>query len=916
MALPNPKAYTMDAAGEQSYKNEVDRYNQANPNSRITYTSRATYGTTPNVVQKGNYFTVGDHEFLNEQAAKSWAAGQGQYSQPTQNVNTAIVNSSASSSQPAQTQQVQQPSMTPEQLAEQDRIAQEGVVNKSFTDTNKVSDQYGLEKGPSSISEMVSKFKEQQAQELKYAQEQNERQAALDAAQEAKFQEQATGAKGATNASMAQGREGAVSGSAPKFASEFTIQMNKQIDENKVRLQSAQAARDQAMIQLANAQKNGQTELAEQIQGSLAAAEVEIQKAKTNYMNTLADFNKQALDTIKQLGEAGMLAGADAETLQSYADQYGISVQQLQVAAKAATYKSATEEQKAKLDGLTQLFNLAKGGAQLSQQEIFSQAKALKVDPETLMQYNSVAASKNQADQATARSLELKMEQEQRGVFTSEAQNVELIMSYYRKGDIESAHLLERKLGIDDLSYQAEIKLKSAQAEIARKQSLGIPITAEDRLNEAKALGELSYLNGGVGGTDNAFVPVNSQEGIKVTTENGEYQVIAPPDKEFQCGAFVNRTWGTGVFGDLGTQKMGVVDKRGFGTKGMSDEQLANMVKPGMAFVMPIANNINDHVGLVGKVLPTGIIAVEANADGKAKTKNVGPGQSNVTSDRFIPWSQMYGFVPPPAGTYQLAGKSQNTYNTYLEEAKKMNLPYDAAKKYAEEKALESLGGSGQSSDQIAQTIMAGNTGLDIDALPQKQRAEVATKLADLKQQYLKSGNTLGYLKASAGGKALDATAVQSLGKAQNVMSQLGGLEETINTMDTGPITNLFRSANPYDVDKVKLKAQLQAIVPNLARGVYGEVGVLTDNDIQNYIATLPNGASTEDQKKALLEFTKKTVTGSIENSLKNYAMAGYNVSGYTPILESLNSSAHDDYLGEVGGGTSDYTSHSAYNSF
>jgi len=676
MALPNPKAYTMDAAGEQSYKNEVDRYNQANPNSRITYTSRATYGTTPNVVQKGNYFTVGDREFLNEQAAKSWAAGQGQYSQPTQNVNTAIVNSSASSSQPAQTQQVQQPSMTPEQLAEQDRIAQEGVVNKSFTDTNKVSDQYGLEKGPSSISEMVSKFKEQQAQELKYAQEQNARQAALDAAQEAKFQEQATGAKGATNASMAQGREGAVSGSAPKFASEFTIQMNKQIDENKVRLQSAQAARDQAMIQLANAQKNGQTELAKQIQGSLAAAEVEIQKAKTNYMNTLADFNKQALDTIKQLGEAGMLAGADAETLQSYADQYGISVQQLQVAAKAATYKSATEEQKAKLDGLTQLFNLAKGGAQLSQQEIFSQAKALKVDPETLMQYNSVAASKNQADQATARSLELKMEQEQRGVFTSEAQNVELIRSYYRKGDIESAHLLERKLGIDDLSYQADLNYKNAQIKYqnsATSKNYQDLLTAQAEYNNI--YGESSYLPSNPNGkysVDATTTPDGKQAFIVGVKDGQSLDIPGTSRREDWCGAFTNDVLGTS-FGDTFEQKMSFVN--------------AQVPAPGMAFIEETSDPAG-HVGIVESVdLANGKMSVvEANwkkgSDGKG-----------IVSRRTMDIADANGFVKPK-NAMPVGNNDQKFTLAYYENQAKKELGYNPkdAKEFAKKRMEESYG--------------------------------------------------------------------------------------------------------------------------------------------------------------------------------------------------------------------------------
>jgi hypothetical protein len=65
---------------------------------------------------------------------------------------------------------------------------------------------------------------------------------------------------------------------------------------------------------------------------------------------------------------------------------------------------------------------------------------------------------------------------------------------------------------------------------------------------------------------------------------------------------------------------------------------------------------------------------------------------------------------------------------------------------------------------------------------------------------------------------------------------------------------------NPYDTDAQTLKAQLQSLIPNLARGVYGEVGVLTDNDIHLYSQTVPNLKGTEDVNKAILAMTLQTV--------------------------------------------------------
>jgi len=89
------------------------------------------------------------------------------------------------------------------------------------------------------------------------------------------------------------------------------------------------------------------------------------------------------------------------------------------------------------------------------------------------------------------------------------------------------------------------------------------------------------------------------------------------------------------------------------------------------------------------------------------------------------------------------------------------------------------------------------------------------------------------------------------------------------------------RSKNPYDTKAQLVKSQLAAIVPNLARGVYGEVGVLTDNDISNYSKTLPNLTSTEDVRDAVLALTIRSVQRSLENKLRTQAAGKKDVSGF-----------------------------------
>jgi hypothetical protein len=115
-------------------------------------------------------------------------------------------------------------------------------------------------------------------------------------------------------------------------------------------------------------------------------------------------------------------------------------------------------------------------------------------------------------------------------------------------------------------------------------------------------------------------------------------------------------------------------------------------------------------------------------------------------------------------------------------------------------------------------------------------------------------------LKYSAGGKDTTEGELKTLSKFDQALGQIGELQKNISTIKTGPILGRLRSMNPYDTPAQTLKAQLNSLIPNLARGVYGEVGVLTDQDIQNYAKTIPNLTSTEDVNNAILAMTLDTI--------------------------------------------------------
>jgi len=270
--------------------------------------------------------------------------------------------------------------------------------------------------------------------------------------------------------------------------------------------------------------------------------------------------------------------------------------------------------------------------------------------------------------------------------------------------------------------------------------------------------------------------------------------------------------------------------------------------------------------------------------------------QDNVAKFKIQQWLNQ-GLTPQ-----QIAAKWNSGSEVGWEDkvgTNSMGVKYDVpayVKKFTN--ALGKTGSNSQisKSDQIAIDIFNGAK-INVNDLPTKDRTAVATKLQSLAQEAKDKGDLVGYMRASAGGKDVsDATSV-SLEKAINVIGQIDDLQKTIDKEATGPITGIIRSNNPYDKKAALIKAQLTAIVPTLARGVYGEVGVLTDNDIKQYSQTLPNLKSTEEISKLLLGATIRSVQRSIETKLKVQAGTGRDVSGLVDTYLAVKQQA-DSLLG------------------
>lgn len=173
---------------------------------------------------------------------------------------------------------------------------------------------------------------------------------------------------------------------------------------------------------------------------------------------------------------------------------------------------------------------------------------------------------------------------------------------------------------------------------------------------------------------------------------------------------------------------------------------------------------------------------------------------------------------------------------------------------------------------------------------------------------------TLDAIRKSKGGRVMTQGELKPITDIQTIVGQAENLTGLINSVDTGPIVGIVKSANPYDTKAQQMKAAITAIVPKLARGVYGEVGVLTDADIENYSRTIANLKNTADVNKAVMAMTLDIATRSLANQLNSLSAGQRDVSRFESIYTGLNEKAAQ-LKSELGYGSSSVQPSTAFTS-
>jgi len=355
-----------------------------------------------------------------------------------------------------------------------------------------------------------------------------------------------------------------------------------------------------------------------------------------------------------------------------------------------------------------------------------------------------------------------------------------------------------------------------------------------------------------------------------------------------QCGTFAHKVVdGIPTMGDLYTTKQATVDKSGIkASEWKSNPQVGDVL------IFDTKRPFG-HVAVVNSINTDGTVTLtESNYNGKVVGGKL-VGDEKVTNTRKVNISDptIYGAL---RGTLKDSLTSQNNVEIG-------NI------------AIEAFGTNNLSDNQkTALDIYNGTGSLSSVSTANNRQSKVASELAKLKSVAKKSGDIEGLLRSSAGGKDVDSTFLTSFDKAINVVGQISELQNLFNenkapekgglggdaTIDLNPIWGRLRKFNPWDMNAQAITATLQATIPNLARGVYGEVGVLTDNDIANYTKTLPTLTSTEEVRKAVLGITIRSIQRAIENKLKTNANGGRDVSGYVDQYKEIKTIA-DSLLGE-----------------
>tara|TARA_R100001530_G_scaffold13892_1_gene12703 strand:- start:160 stop:540 length:381 start_codon:yes stop_codon:yes gene_type:complete len=87
-------------------------------------------------------------------------------------------------------------------------------------------------------------------------------------------------------------------------------------------------------------------------------------------------------------------------------------------------------------------------------------------------------------------------------------------------------------------------------------------------------------------------------------------------------------------------------------------------------------------------------------------------------------------------------------------------------------------------------------------------------------------------------------------------------------------------------------------MIPTVARGIFGEVGVLTDTDIANYRKVLPTVTNTQSENELVTLILMDVLEDSLETTLTTASKTGQNVSRFESTYLDVKQRIEEQKLG------------------
>jgi hypothetical protein len=303
------------------------------------------------------------------------------------------------------------------------------------------------------------------------------------------------------------------------------------------------------------------------------------------------------------------------------------------------------------------------------------------------------------------------------------------------------------------------------------------------------------------------------------------------------------------------------------------------------------------HVGLVVGQTQDAYVVKSSNWEGATDVEGNPVGKEQV-SYVLVPKNDptIRGFYDP---THTGAGKTQATYNDamagyYQQAANGKTLTKD------DENAIRRGGYRGNAGmaqfnrevnayrdnvlfPQAAKSVLDGNSSL-------KEAAKAFSGPA--------SGAFMEYVDKQFKDKYGDSPALKIAMSAKNSEGPVNTVAEALSSVDmtleaiqnnadalaknvTGPISGWVSGKNPWDANAMVAAGTSAGLTPLIAKGIFGEVGALTDADLKRYAGTIGGLKNTEETNRASTKLITALALRKAMSIVENSAAAKKDVSQY-----------------------------------